>query len=510
MTTTILVHGYSAESSQTDPASVAAIYGTLAADLTAAGAPTVSIDVSRYVSLDDGIGVDDISQALDRILRSQYPALLTDGFNAIIHSTGALVLRNWVRRFSPKPSPLKRLIHLAGANLGSGWAHIGESDLARWLRFIGQNGTERGLAVLDALELGSAWSIELHRYFLQDGQRMQPDYGIWEFNIVGTQSPPEWMIVPIRYGKEDGSDGVVRVAASNLNFNYLGIGPTGALWNIDWPTAKNFSDETTQASADGGTAEYDSGVFAGGYYELRGAFVPGSAANPQTIPLAIPYNCAHSTAARGIVSGTDTRAQVIPLILQALAATTAADYAQAAIDFNAVTASTFVTAAQPQHAANLLAGLSTALQDYLHDPVAQYNPHAQIIIRVFDQHGKAVPSPSVQLNSLGGNVPPTILINTLIEDAHQNNTSPNTTTYYIKTHDCTAGGLAPCLPSTGGVDLEIDCVDPCTQNVLYVPLRMRLSVDDLMQYVQPHRTTIFDVTLMRLASPDTFILYSTP
>src|SRR5437868_2688750 len=197
----ILIHGYSDESRENDPNEVQQIFGSLPVNLHnllqqgGADAPIIDINISRYISLDDGVDLDDITLAFDRVLKLDKFKRLLDpqvGFNAIIHSTGALVLRNWIRRFSPKPSPCRRIIHLAGANLGSGWAHIGETDLAKWIRFIGQKGAERGLAVLDGLELGSNWAIALHHYFLQPGNAMLANYNTMEFSIVGTQVPPEW------------------------------------------------------------------------------------------------------------------------------------------------------------------------------------------------------------------------------------------------------------------------------------------------------------------------------
>ena len=306
----VLIHGYSSESRDSDKTSITNIYGQLAQDLgTPAG--VVTINVSRYITLDDSVSVDDITLAFDRVLKAQYPQLLDSGFNVIVHSTGALVIRNWMRRCSAQPSPVKRIIHLAGANLGSGWAHIGESMLVKWLRFIGQEGAERGLAVLDALELGSGWTLDLHRHFLQKGQQMLDDYQTMEFNIIGSQVPAKWFLVPFRYGKEDGSDGVVRVAASNLNFHYLALGPTQASRDVNWKEASAFARKTTARSARSQTAQnFDVNGFGGGHYELKDDCRPqtSSATGPQTrlrpvVPLAIPYQCAHSSDDMGIVSG---------------------------------------------------------------------------------------------------------------------------------------------------------------------------------------------------------------
>ena len=139
----VLIHGYSAESGETTPETVRNIYGTFPDALREnyGSANVIEIDVSRYISLEDGLTIDDISRALDRALKRDQQQLLISGFNVIVHSTGALVIRNWVRTFSGRPSPVKRIVYLAGANLGSGWAHIGKGQLAKWARLVFQAGT---------------------------------------------------------------------------------------------------------------------------------------------------------------------------------------------------------------------------------------------------------------------------------------------------------------------------------------------------------------------------------
>src|SRR5688500_3397563 len=99
----VLIHGYSTEGKTSDsgsyaPESISKLYGRLPADLRRAGADIVPVNVGRYVSLDDGVDLDDLSLSFDRVLRSSFPGLLDTGFNVIIHSTGALVARNWIRR----------------------------------------------------------------------------------------------------------------------------------------------------------------------------------------------------------------------------------------------------------------------------------------------------------------------------------------------------------------------------------------------------------------------------
>ena len=105
----VLIHGYSSESPTPDPISVANIYGTLPQRLRASY-EVVEVNLSRYVSLNDSVSVADIARGLNRALLEQHQTLLENGFNVVIHSTGALVIRTWIKLFSPKPSPIHNLV----------------------------------------------------------------------------------------------------------------------------------------------------------------------------------------------------------------------------------------------------------------------------------------------------------------------------------------------------------------------------------------------------------------
>src|SRR6476659_641312 len=112
----VLVHGYSAESPTADPTSIGNIYGTRPQRLRGSY-DVIEVNLSRYVSLNDSVSVADIARGLNRALLEQHQTLLENGFNVVIHSTGALVIRTWIKLFSPKPSPIHNLVYLAGANL---------------------------------------------------------------------------------------------------------------------------------------------------------------------------------------------------------------------------------------------------------------------------------------------------------------------------------------------------------------------------------------------------------
>ena len=484
----VLIHGYSAESADTTNAAIASIYGTLPKslkDIYGRNA-VVEINLGRYISLEDGITVDDISRALDRALRTDYPALLQGNFHVIIHSTGALVIRNWIRKFSPKPSPVSKLIYLAGANLGSGWAHIGKGQLAKWARFVFQGGTERGVQVLDALELGSDWTLDLHLHFLQTGNSMAADYGVYESVIVGTQADVKWFEIPIRYAKEDGSDGVVRVSASNVNFNYLRFGPSADALEIDWDEASRQQDRHLDRSGKRKP-----------FYELKELSQPGVNTRPE-VPLGIPFRCAHSGAEMGIVSGTAPRKQVLRLVQMALDSKPGT-WPDLVAAFQKETDTTYQNALEREAPA--------WWKKWLDDPRAQYDHHAQVVFRIRDQDKRPVTHFDVFFDSTQAdtNSRP---IQTLFEDKHLNEKTPHILTFYLRTDAFVAKSKkwVPQVPEVKMCALEVSAVEPETGEILYLPLRLELSTDQLVQWIQGHRTTVIDIELLRLPSPGVFRL----
>ena len=335
-------------------------------------------------------------------------------------------------------------------------------------------------------------------------------YGVMEFSIVGSQPPPQNMIIPFRYGREDGSDGVVRVAASNLNHHYVRIGPSLPPEDINWEQAVIFSKRTVEASATGDLADFSNAdsIFAGNYYTLLEESLPGE--TRPIVPFAIPYYCAHSTEEMGIVSGVHTREEVLALIRQALSCGSPDEYAGLVVPFSERTEATYAKVREGEHQdllKNLIKGAARFVEDFLHSPQAQYDRHAQIIVCVRDEHGNPINDCSIHFNSFGGGGKPGILIDTLFEDSHQNKTSPDTTTFYLRLEAWDGNTWVDRLAQVDGVDLEIDCIDPKTERIVFVPLRMRLNAATLSRYLKPHRATLVDVELLRLPARETFSMY---
>jgi hypothetical protein len=488
----VLIHGYSAESKGTTLGAITEIYGDFSQVLRQAYT-VIEIDLSRYVTLDDSVTIQDIARGLNRALLEQYQHLLSDGFHVIIHSTGALVIRTWIQLFSPKPSPIRNLIYLAGANLGSGWARIGQGQVARWGRFVFEGGAERGLKVLQALELGSGGTIDMHLRFLQAPTRMLEDYQVQEFVIIGTQADPSWFEFPVRYSHEDGSDGVVRVSATNLNFNHVVIGPTEEASTLDW------KDIDTAIQAAKRKADFPE------YYEVKNMSFAGH--DQPGVPFGIVYQCAHTGSKMGIVTGTEPRDQVLRMVRTALDTPerSFADWQSAVPNFDAETKKTFDSARTMQSA-----GL---LNNFLSDPRNQYDWHSQVVVRLFDQDGFSVPISSSDIFFVSNQQQvKTIPIQSLIEDTVVSAVTPNAIVFYLRVRRFDKGqnDWVDQLGLVADFALEITAVEPAAPSanplVTYLPLRIPMTKDSLTNLIEPHQTTILDVTLVRASHPDIYKL----
>ena len=153
------------------------------------------------------------------------------------------------------------------------------------------------------------------------------------------------------------------------------------------------------------------------------------------------------------------------------------------------------------------------LFNFLTEPRNQYDPHAQIIFRLRDQDGNPIPIASsdiffVSEQSTKGTIP----IQSLIENTVVSNAAPNCIVFYVRLSrfDRRAKDWVDQLAQVGDFALEITAIEPAApvQNPLisYLPVRLPLTSKQLANFIQPHRTTIIDVTLLRLPSPEVYQL----
>jgi len=163
---TLLIHGYSADGEDLIPWQNA---------LHSAGVDTVSIEIGNYITLNNEVTIKDLGEAFDRALRlTEWSTSSLDDnwtFDAVVHSTGMLVIRQWLTsdpydRDDPR-SRIRRLKHLVGlapATFGSPQAKQGRSwlgALVKGNKHLGPDFLNAGNRVLDGLELASSYTWEL-------------------------------------------------------------------------------------------------------------------------------------------------------------------------------------------------------------------------------------------------------------------------------------------------------------------------------------------------------------
>jgi hypothetical protein len=217
---TLLIHGYSAEGKDLQPWADA---------LAQAGIDTVPVAIGNYVTLNNEVSIKDLGEAFDRALRfTKWSSGSKDDtwtFDAIVHSTGMLVLRQWLVSdpFSRDDSRsrirrLKHLVGLAPATFGSPQAKKGRSwlgALVKGNKHLGPDFLNAGDRVLDGLELASRFTWELtHKDMVCDN----PLYG------KGPDTPYVTIFIGnTPYGGIDsvanspGTDGTVRWAGCALD-----------------------------------------------------------------------------------------------------------------------------------------------------------------------------------------------------------------------------------------------------------------------------------------------------
>src|SRR5712672_2937762 len=97
----VMIHGYSSEGTA---------FNALRDALKGSQLDPIDIDICTYVSLNNEVTIKDIAEGLDRAFRN-HPVLKNEDqeFDAIVHSTGMLVLRCWLTNYGAHASANRRL-----------------------------------------------------------------------------------------------------------------------------------------------------------------------------------------------------------------------------------------------------------------------------------------------------------------------------------------------------------------------------------------------------------------
>jgi hypothetical protein len=218
---TLLVHGYSATGKE---------FENWKAALTALGGVEVAtVEIGNYVTLNNEITIKDLGEAFDRALRlTPWSTGSKDDlwtFDAIVHSTGMLVVRQWLTSDPfPRSDPrsrvrrLKHLVGLAPATFGSPQGSEGRSwlgALVKGNKDIGPDFLNAGDLVLDGLELASkyTWDLALNDMLCTPPMYDQGDQTPYAAVFIGNM--PYSGISAL--ANSPGSDGTVRWAGCALN-----------------------------------------------------------------------------------------------------------------------------------------------------------------------------------------------------------------------------------------------------------------------------------------------------
>jgi hypothetical protein len=127
------------------------------------------LNVGNYISLNNEITIEDIAEGMQRAI-DLTELNTSEEFDAIVHSTGMLVVRAWLahQKIAPEKNKrlkqLKHLIGLAPATWGSPQAHKGRTwlgALVKGTKTPGPDFLNAGNLVLDGLELGSRFTWDL-------------------------------------------------------------------------------------------------------------------------------------------------------------------------------------------------------------------------------------------------------------------------------------------------------------------------------------------------------------
>jgi hypothetical protein len=211
----VLIHGYSAEGKD---------FENLKQALVSRGIDSKDIDICNYISLNNEITIKDIAEGLDRAFRMH--AVFgneTQDFDAIVHSTGMLVLRAWLANAGAPAtnSRLKRLKHLVGlapATWGSPQAHKGRTWLGAMVkgnRHLGPDFLNAGDRVLEGLELGSKFTWDLAHLDLLGPEPFYDTGRGTPYVAVFIGNTPYEGVASL--ANDPGTDGTVRWSGCSLN-----------------------------------------------------------------------------------------------------------------------------------------------------------------------------------------------------------------------------------------------------------------------------------------------------
>jgi hypothetical protein len=209
----VLVHGYSDEGKSFIPWAQA---------LKERNFNPQFIEVVTYKSLTNEVMIKDLAEGFERALKNKG---ITGDFDAIVHSTGMLVVRSWLtanRDDRSRVAHLKHLIGFAPATWGSPLAHRGRGLLGSIFKGNKKKDAENapdfleaGDLILDGLELASRFTWDLAHADLFVKEPFYGNHNDTPYPFIFCGNKPYGGIRGVINQK--GTDGTVRFAGVSLD-----------------------------------------------------------------------------------------------------------------------------------------------------------------------------------------------------------------------------------------------------------------------------------------------------
>lgn len=431
------------------------------------------IFLGKYISFHDEVRLEDISAAFVSAVREHQ--LEDRKFVCVTHSTGGPVIRDWWHRFYKDNNncPLSHLIMLAPANNGSALAQLGKARIGRLKSWF--DGVEPGQGVLDWLEVGSSGSWNINKEWTFGKGPAIGATGPFPFVITGQSIDRKLYDHLNSYTGENGSDGVVRAAAANLNNRYILLSQKRPVLN-------------------------EQGVLAANELEIAKYLVA-----PPT-PFRIVKGKAHSGEKMGIMAS--VKAEVTDLA-------------------NTEIVSTIFSCMQVksmQEFQDLIARFEEETKQVQKDELVEYEDRllsdryfihdrcAMVVFKVVDSHGYPVRDYDLIITA-GKENDPNLLPEGFFVDRQRNRLNGETITYYFNadiihgTEQIVYNGkeLRPRIPGIDRLGLEI-IPRPDKGFVHYLPGRIDATPDLLKGALVPNTTTLVEICLHRIIHQEVFQL----
>ncbi|WP_369927628.1 esterase/lipase family protein [Xanthomonas sp. NCPPB 2632] len=457
MTTLVFVHGWSVTNTSA--------YGRLPEALATHSAQSggslhiVDIRLSEYLTFDDRVTMDDIVRAFDHALRGLQ---LADGtFDCITHSTGGPVVVAWLNAQRDRPAlyapvRLRHLVMLASAHFGSALAALGKGVVGRLKAWF--NGVEPGQRILDWLEHGSPESLAQALNIVHG-----PDYaarGTFLFDLIGDRPDRKLYDYVNSYTGENGSDGVIRLPAANLNARHVVL----------------TQDRT------------------GGALSMTIAKAPRTA-------FKLLAGLSHSGGDHGIMAAEPPSPLTVEAIMRCLAVDSPAAYVTLCDAFAAENIQ------RDRDKVEVETKLLTT-RTHIHDP------RSLLIFRLLDDRGEPLPQANFLLTA-GPTASPNDLPPGFSTDRQANSRSPATVTMFLNHALLTGDGavvdprdrrtvLRAAQPSHAPYGVRIVPVD--VTGLVRHAIAATANGNDLLDVLGAHETTILDVVLSRHVAEGMFRL----